>query len=330
MMSTGRNPDSPPNRRTGSSPTGYHRVEDLWFKDGTLVLEAGNALFLIYGGLLARESFIFHDMLAIPQPEDAEVIDGCPVVHMNDDARDLKFFLKALFDYKFFLPVPNRTDFDTLSGILRLSRKYQVDALHIRAVVHLTSGFPMTLREYPASPSWDIRPDDNLRAIVLARDLSMDWILPFALYCACATNTSAQFLNGLVVDGGRVELRAEDKLVCLEQSLALRGPASAAISKFLWDPPRIDGCLHRPNHKCAPIRIGLRREVEDRRSRDILPLRLWMARDWQRLDVCRHCMSAMKTVHQTALQLFWDGLPQRFGLPEWTELKDMKERALSA
>ncbi|KAJ6557037.1 hypothetical protein DFH09DRAFT_923240, partial [Mycena vulgaris] len=65
-------------------------------KDDTQVLDTGNARFLTHGGLLACESSVFHNMLAIPQSEDPEAIDECPVVHLNDDARDLKFFLKAL------------------------------------------------------------------------------------------------------------------------------------------------------------------------------------------------------------------------------------------
>ncbi|KAJ6555049.1 hypothetical protein DFH09DRAFT_987905 [Mycena vulgaris] len=330
-MSTVLDPDTQSNRNTPTPPIGYHRVEELWFQDGTLVLEAGNALFRIYSGLLARESPIFRDMLRIPQPDDAEAIDGCPVVHLSDDSRDLESFLKAIFDYKFFLSFPNRTDFEILSGILRLSRKYEVDALHRRAVVHLTSAFPMTLREYPPSPSWGPSPENNLRVILLARDLSMDWVLPFAFYRACAKNTCAQFLNGLEVDGVHVELSARDKLLCLEQSLALRGPASTDISRFFWDPPRsLDGCSYRKEQKCFLIRMEMRRDVEDRRFQGCLPLRLWMERDWERLSVCGGCMSAMKNVHQKALQRFWDGLPQRFGLPEWSELEAMKAQALSA
>jgi hypothetical protein len=76
------------------------RVDELWFADGTLIVQAGKSLFRVYGGILARESPIFHDMLAIPQPNDAETMDGCNVVRLTDDAWDLKCFLKAIFDYK--------------------------------------------------------------------------------------------------------------------------------------------------------------------------------------------------------------------------------------
>jgi hypothetical protein len=82
------------------SPLDPSRIEELWFKDGTLVLAAEGSLFRVYGGLLAKRSPVFHDMLQIPQPEDAELFDGCPVVHLPDNKCDLRCFLNALFDYE--------------------------------------------------------------------------------------------------------------------------------------------------------------------------------------------------------------------------------------
>ncbi|KAJ7914371.1 hypothetical protein B0H13DRAFT_2190058, partial [Mycena leptocephala] len=80
------------------SPLDPSRIEELWFKDGTLMLTAEGSLFRVYGGLLAKRSPVFHDMLQIPQPEDAELFDGCPVVHLPDNKCDLRCFLNALFD----------------------------------------------------------------------------------------------------------------------------------------------------------------------------------------------------------------------------------------
>ncbi|KAJ7088520.1 hypothetical protein B0H15DRAFT_733548, partial [Mycena belliarum] len=100
--------------------------------------------FRVYGRLLAWESHIFRDMLPIPQPVEIGPSEGCPVVNMTDNSDDLCYFLKALFDYKstrFFAPHPASTNVDIICGILRLSRKYQVDDLYNRALVHLSSGF---------------------------------------------------------------------------------------------------------------------------------------------------------------------------------------------
>jgi len=94
---------------TTPSPSGYNSVDEVWFQDGTLIIEAEGSLFRVYGGLLGAESPVFHDMLEFPQPEGAESIDGCPVVHLSDSAPDVNCFLKALFDYKCVRSVLNNS-----------------------------------------------------------------------------------------------------------------------------------------------------------------------------------------------------------------------------
>jgi hypothetical protein len=80
------------------------RVDSLWFPDGNLVLSAHGVLFRVFKGILAARSPVFADMLAFPQPEDAETLDGCPVLHLDDSAADTMYFLKALFDYEYVHP----------------------------------------------------------------------------------------------------------------------------------------------------------------------------------------------------------------------------------
>ncbi|KAJ7764718.1 hypothetical protein B0H16DRAFT_1717950 [Mycena metata] len=304
---------------------GPHRVEKLWFRDGTLVLTADNVLFRVYGGLLAQESLIFEDMLRIPQPPDAETVEGCPVVHLPDNGRDVEYFLKALFDYKFFPAFPSPTTFDIIAGILRLSKKYEVDSLHRRALVHFASGFPMTAAEYPPSPSWTMV-GQALHSLVLARELALDWVLPAAFYRVCAHTSIDEILNGIHVGHSRVELDSRDKLLCLEQIVHFRGPASAAIVNFLWEPEKIDGCQ---SNRCRSERLGQRKIAEGWRD-DESPLTLWENSDWDRLKVCSTCLAAMKITHETVVQQFWDNLPQKFGLAGWDELKEMKAGALAA
>ncbi|KAJ7111636.1 hypothetical protein C8R43DRAFT_852582, partial [Mycena crocata] len=121
------------------------RVDSLWFPDGNIVLCAHNVLFRVFRGILAARSPVFADMLAFPQPEDAEVVDGCPVLRLDDSAADTMYFLKALFDYEFFAPYPAKTDFDAIHGILRLGTKYRVEPLRRRALQHLSSAHPTSL-----------------------------------------------------------------------------------------------------------------------------------------------------------------------------------------
>jgi hypothetical protein len=74
------------------------RVEELWFSDGGLVVQAEQSLFRVSGGILAARSPVFKDMLSFTQPPDAETIEGCPVVRLPDRAADITVFFRAIFD----------------------------------------------------------------------------------------------------------------------------------------------------------------------------------------------------------------------------------------
>jgi hypothetical protein len=89
------------NGASTSSTTGLHKVSELWFDDGNIVLHAGNAIFKVYRCLLAARSSVFRDMLAFPPPpEGNETLDRCPIVQTCDSAQDMKYFLKAILDHE--------------------------------------------------------------------------------------------------------------------------------------------------------------------------------------------------------------------------------------
>ncbi|KAJ7167231.1 hypothetical protein C8R43DRAFT_984555 [Mycena crocata] len=46
-----------------------HRSTDVWFDDGTVILQAEQTLFRVYRGVLAAQSTIFRDMFSISQPD---------------------------------------------------------------------------------------------------------------------------------------------------------------------------------------------------------------------------------------------------------------------
>lgn len=72
---------------------------DLWFDDGNIILQAEKTLFRVYSGFLGARSSVFRDMLSFPPPaEGNDKLDGCPIVVLYDSARDVNYFLKAIFD----------------------------------------------------------------------------------------------------------------------------------------------------------------------------------------------------------------------------------------
>ncbi|PPR04292.1 hypothetical protein CVT24_013407 [Panaeolus cyanescens] len=81
------------------------RCEKLWFDDGSIVLQAGQTQFRIHKSLLARSSTVFNDMFLLPVPpegaaSDSEgIVEGCPVVHMQDSDADLTHLLEWIYEH---------------------------------------------------------------------------------------------------------------------------------------------------------------------------------------------------------------------------------------
>jgi hypothetical protein len=70
------------------------RVEDLWFDNGTLVLQAESSMFRVYKSILTIRSSVLRGLLSQPRKE---IVEGCPVVRLDDSADDITYFLKAIF-----------------------------------------------------------------------------------------------------------------------------------------------------------------------------------------------------------------------------------------
>jgi len=92
-------------------PPSEHRVKhaDLWFCDGSVVLQAESVLFRVHKSQLSRRSVIFSDMFTLPQPPVItthatladETYEGCPVIKLHDSAEDVANLLLALYDGPF-------------------------------------------------------------------------------------------------------------------------------------------------------------------------------------------------------------------------------------
>lgn len=81
----------PPRKR---SQTNDKRDEDLYFADGSVVLFAKDAdenlvYFRVHKSVLAKNSPVFKDMLAMPTPANQDSYDDLPLVHLHDDAKHL-------------------------------------------------------------------------------------------------------------------------------------------------------------------------------------------------------------------------------------------------
>ncbi|KAJ7604130.1 hypothetical protein FB45DRAFT_1013709 [Roridomyces roridus] len=284
-----------------------HRRPELWFDDGSIVIQAENTQFRVHRSILAARSPVFKDMLSFPQPPDAgsESAEGCPLVRLHDSSAEVAVFLKAIFDSAL-------TEFETVVGVLRLSHKYNVEYLRRRALIHLSSAFSTTLsrwdkilaRAHSDEPlaralsmelnSWAMPRVGTLFAVLmpLVREVGAVWILPHLFYYL-----SSQFRN-----------------------------LSDEIFK-IWTNIGIDGSPK----ECAQARLwAIDHTVEMTRTFPSVPLEVWREADWHLLEerVCWNCLIALREKHRAARQAFWDKLPGTYGLPPWEELEKMKVEAI--
>lgn len=92
-----------------SGPNTVEKHSDLWFIDGSVVLQADKTVFLVHQTQLARHSLIFRDMFSLPQPpaprsrddkvaRGSPMFEGHPLVIMHDAAEDVANLLTALYD----------------------------------------------------------------------------------------------------------------------------------------------------------------------------------------------------------------------------------------
>ncbi|KAJ7765621.1 hypothetical protein B0H16DRAFT_1687266 [Mycena metata] len=316
------------------------RVEELWFFDGGLVVQAEQSLYRISGGVLAARSPVFKDMLSFTQPPDVETIEGCPVVRLPDRAADVTCFFRAIFDSSFFESHPHKVAWADAISILHLSNKYSVEYLLRRALIHLSSWHVTTLSAYDAKTygeaSASLFPQnyDNeasyVALIEVARQVNALWMLPTAFYHMASSDEAYldQILRCVMYAGRPAKLSPEDRILLLKSSLHVSRQGNI-ITSFLHSPGSIPGCEW--GGKCTGKRLGTLGGVNSSLTEpDIAddPLNLLFPCDGLLSDCCPVCQDYSRKALREARQAVWDRLPGFCGLPSWGVLEKMKEKAL--
>lgn len=80
----------------------FARPLDLWFDDGSVVLQVESTQFRVHRSVLSSQSVIFRDMFSVPQPSVSGatvegMIEGCPVVCLQDKSQDWTYVLQMIY-----------------------------------------------------------------------------------------------------------------------------------------------------------------------------------------------------------------------------------------
>jgi hypothetical protein len=83
----------PPAKRQRSESASITR-SDIWYEDGSIVLQAHTTQFRVHWGVLSMHSSFFQHMQDLPQPPEPDNVEGCPLVQVSDAVADREIFSK--------------------------------------------------------------------------------------------------------------------------------------------------------------------------------------------------------------------------------------------
>jgi len=119
------------------------------------MLIAENTKFRVYGGILARGSNIFKDMFDVAQPQESDMVDGCPGVRLDDPAELVADFLEMMLNG---MVVTKHADYPTwrqTKACLVMGHKYEIDDFYEEGLAQINSWFPNTIGEWDSeSAKW--------------------------------------------------------------------------------------------------------------------------------------------------------------------------------
>ncbi|KAF9071658.1 hypothetical protein BDP27DRAFT_1262261 [Rhodocollybia butyracea] len=312
----------------------------LSFTDGNLALLAWPKYFIVHKGLLCRHSPILRT--AVEALENSRCLEGRPVLQVQDNSEDMFYFLIAIYDGIAELPFTAES-FPTVSALIRLATKYQVNRLRKELLRRLSIAWPSSLA------SWDAREDAMLNSnniyeprkftphpiliINLARSVKAPELLPACFYDLSRFPVSSTAAGYIASDTNECHQLSEEDLFALFKG---REDASRFLSTFLVNQlefrrPSVD-CLYSGDHLrrrfCQAafenIYYDILRDTNSLvcfRSCDPLftiknaELMQEMDDGGQRvlLRPCEYCRAEFRLEVEAARDEFWHSLPEWFG-----------------
>ncbi|KAF8184218.1 hypothetical protein BJ912DRAFT_1043786 [Pholiota molesta] len=301
---------------------------DLWFDDGLLVIQASSVRYRVHRTILCKHSSIFRDMVAMPQPggpsDDENTFEGCPLVRLPDSPDDLSALLEAIYGYPdFFRELQDELEdsfekfVKPLSGILRLSIKYEFQAMRKEAIQVLENLSPIELDEFknrctPLDVEWGedyyvIEEKERLFSIIeLAKSCGLMQFLPSALYrlsCLLAPDGSQ---DHLFIESSKIDERLK--------SWCLSGRTRLSTQIAFMNDKVSPSCMKEHKKEMSQFASAKPKTAST----------LFNKIEWPTTQSrCHKCILQAEKEYYKRQQHAWDLLPDYFGFPEktWDELE---------
>ncbi|KAJ7642779.1 hypothetical protein DFH06DRAFT_1477492 [Mycena polygramma] len=301
-------------KRTEDAPTISR--SDIWYQDGSVVLQAEGTQFRVHWGVLANSSF-FRDMQALPQPPEQPTVEGCPIVELHDLYEDVNHLLTVLYDptilFQKVLPLA------VVAALLRLGRKYDFRKILDAAVQLVMYDNPTTLEDYLKHTTMHVTNCNALEMLTLVRENNIMSAQPCAYYEVVRGCEQSQLFDGVPRDDGTLAFLAPNDLRQCNLSRE-RIIAKQMLPGFMWGwlvswDYREDCALPRI---CAANRehmLQISVELHQPQALDI------GGELWDRM-FCPECLRHMEKRIDAGRKKMWEELPSFFDLPPWSELKN--------
>ncbi|KAJ7196474.1 hypothetical protein GGX14DRAFT_672488 [Mycena pura] len=319
-------PPSSKRQRTDSDSATPISRSKIWMPGGDIILQTQSTQFRINSDILAQQSPIFRDMLSIPQPANKPTIDGCPIVHLSDAAKDWELLLETLynpFQHKETLP------FDVVAAMVRLGKKYEMAAIKNNATWRIHYEFPNTLHSWIEVQNKltkiESQPGMMLDLLNLVYEYEIRSSVP-TLAFNCLDMMSLEHLmkdETRRPDGSCVHLAPHIKLTL---AIAVERIANQQRTSFQW----LDDDTILPHPQC-----NSRTECTEQRQ-ELYRTVMWGLEEyhyhcfdpWNDFDgtkgLCRKCNLVGEGTFKDTASKMWEFLPSFFQLPQWGDLKDLE------
>ncbi|KAF7315140.1 hypothetical protein MIND_00028300 [Mycena indigotica] len=269
-------------------------------------------------------------MQSLPQPQTPEpLVEGCPVVELYDDPRDIENILRVLYDPVLFIS-PKQSSFAMVVSLVRMGRKYEFDKLWIVGLlVLLEAGIPMTLAEYDGlrDASYELgftdkHPGLYIDILNLLREHNILAFLPSVYYIVIQKYSVQQLFDGVPRgDGTTAVLTTQDLRQCMLSRDKIRRAQFQPGYALSWlSPTPLDtiggapSCLafrsrNMPAYATTSALCLLDPELSDNVHKML-----------RRNGLCSTCCDEARAVQKAGRQKGWEDLPSFFDLAPWSEL----------
>ncbi|KAJ7177413.1 hypothetical protein C8R43DRAFT_942685 [Mycena crocata] len=265
-------------------------VEELWFDDGHLVIQAGTSQFRVYRA--HTEYYIVIGCLRLSHKSGLDSLRRRALIHIYSGYRttlsDWDAVDNEMGDRELAYDLPSWdwcTDPASKIHVVHVAR--EVNALWLLPVAFYR------ISDSLAGKFWN------------------------------------DIFDGTSYNGIPVSLSEQDQESFLKghemQSCSIWGTL-----RFLTHPPSIAGCTSSSQCLADRLRVldefQERIRVNLRNPLEIWSANAWDRFDDD--EICRTCLRELQSIHSKARQAFWDMLPEIYDLPTWEELKEMQVAAI--